>query len=77
MIDQALFGNRELKILDEAVQIARNEILARQGAYLPFVTVGAGAGLDRPSLLHLREPLRANLPIPPARTFPIRYQISY
>ena len=47
LIDQALVGNRELKILDEEVQIASNEILARQGAYLPFVTVGASAGLDK------------------------------
>ena len=50
LIQQALVGNRELKILDEEVQIARNEILARQGAYLPFVSFGAGAGLNKPSL---------------------------
>ena len=29
------------------MQIARNEILARSGAYLPFVTAGGGAGLNR------------------------------
>jgi NodT family efflux transporter outer membrane factor (OMF) lipoprotein len=50
LIGQALAGNRELKILDEEVQVARSEILARQAAYLPFVTVGANAGLDKPSL---------------------------
>jgi multidrug efflux system outer membrane protein len=49
LIDQALVGNRELKILNEEVQVASNEILARQGAYLPFVTFGAQAGLDKPS----------------------------
>ncbi len=53
LIQQALVGNRELKILDQEVQIAKNEILARQGAYLPFLTVGAGAGLDKPSLYTL------------------------
>ena len=42
LIHQALAGNRELKILNEEVQIASNEILARQGAYLPFVTAGGG-----------------------------------
>jgi outer membrane protein, multidrug efflux system len=47
LIEQAAVGNRELKILEEEVQIARNEILARQGAYLPFVTVGANGGMDR------------------------------
>ena len=47
LIEQGLLNNRELKILNEEVQIARNEILARSGAYLPFVTSGAGAGLNR------------------------------
>ena len=47
LIHQALANNRELKILNEEVQIARNEILARSGAYLPFVSVVAGAGLNR------------------------------
>jgi outer membrane protein, multidrug efflux system len=49
LIDQALspVGNRELKILDEEIQIARNEILARSGAYLPFVSGGTTTGLDR------------------------------
>ena len=47
LIDQALLGNRELKVLNEDVQIASNEVLSRSGAYLPFVSLGAGAGLDR------------------------------
>jgi NodT family efflux transporter outer membrane factor (OMF) lipoprotein len=49
LIDQALSpeGNRELKILNEEVQIARNEILARSGAYLPFITAGALSGFNR------------------------------
>lgn len=50
LIHQAAAGNRELRILNEEVQIARNEILARQGTYLPFVTFGANGGLDKPSL---------------------------
>lgn len=50
LIDQALAGNQELRILNEEVQIARNEILARQGAYLPFASLGFSGGLDKPSL---------------------------
>ena len=65
LIHQALspIGNRELKILNEEVQIARNEILARSGAYLPFVTLGAGTGLNRYSRFteersrHTRRPV--------------------
>lgn len=49
LIDQALGNNRELRMLDEEVLIARNEIKARQGAYLPFVTAQASAGLEKPS----------------------------
>lgn len=47
LIEKALADNRELKVMNEEVQIASNEILARSGAYLPFVSVGAGAGLNR------------------------------
>lgn len=50
LIHQALSTNRELKILEQEVQIARNDVLARRGAYLPFVTGGADGGWDRHSL---------------------------
>ena len=43
-IDQALANNRELKILDEEVQIASNEVQARQGAFLPFLSLGPAPG---------------------------------
>lgn len=47
LIDQAMMNNRELKILNEEVQLASTEILARSGAYLPFLTAGPTAGLER------------------------------
>jgi multidrug efflux system outer membrane protein len=47
LIDQALAGNQELRILNEDIQVASNEALARSGAYLPFVTAGGGAGLRK------------------------------
>src|SRR5262245_37011521 len=40
LIHQSLANNQELRILSEDVQISGNEILARRGAYLPFVTIG-------------------------------------
>ena len=62
---QALVGNRELKILAQDVQIASNEVLARQGAYLPLVTIGGGAGLNKPNLYTpegaVEEPTRTSL----------------
>lgn len=47
LIEQARANNRELKILEEEVQIASNEILSRSGAYLPFMTAGPEVGLER------------------------------
>ena len=52
LIDQALAGNQELKILAEEIQIASNEILARQGAYLPFVTFRGRRGAGQTQHLH-------------------------
>lgn len=49
LIGQALAGNRELKILNEEVQIARNEILFRRGAYLPFVNYGSRVSVEKNS----------------------------
>lgn len=70
LIDQALVGNRELRILEEEVQIARNEILARQGAYCPFVTFGASTGLDRPSLFTPLGAAEKQLEYQPGKHFP-------
>jgi outer membrane protein, multidrug efflux system len=69
LIHQALAGNRELKILDQEVRIAGNEILARQGAYLPFVTIGAGAGLAKPSVYSPEGALEGQLEYSPGKHF--------
>lgn len=50
LIHEGLTGNQQLKILAEDIQVANNEILKRRGAYLPFVTIGGRAGLEKPSL---------------------------
>lgn len=48
LMDQAFIDNQELKILAEDIQIARNEVYKRRGAYLPFGFLGARAGFDKP-----------------------------
>src|SRR5215469_2257629 len=54
LIDQAVGNNRELQILNEEIQVARSEILGRQGAFLPFLnTGGTGIGLNRYSTFTL------------------------
>lgn len=70
LIRQALAGNQELKILSQDVQIASNEIVARRGAYLPFITLGGNAGLEKPSLYTLDGAVENGVPFAPGKFFP-------
>jgi multidrug efflux system outer membrane protein len=70
LIDQALVNNRELKILEEEVQIARAEVKARQGAYLPFVTAAASAGIDKYSNFTPEGASLRDDPYAPGKFFP-------
>lgn len=47
LVYQALVDNQELKILAQDIRIANNEVLARRGAYFPFVFFGARAGAEK------------------------------
>ncbi|MEO7992605.1 MAG: TolC family protein [Chryseolinea sp.] len=47
LIDTALQNNQEFNIILQEINIARNEVRARKGAYLPFVNLGAGAGIEK------------------------------
>ena len=69
LIEKALIDNRELKVLNEEVQIAGNEVLSRSGAYLPFVSLAAGAGLERPSRFSLDGDTIHNDPYLPGKFF--------
>lgn len=47
LIDSALVNNREMNILLQRISLVQNEIQARRGEYLPFVSVGAGADVEK------------------------------
>lgn len=70
LIEKALADNRELKSLNEDVRIAANEVLARSGAYLPFVSVAAGAGLSRTSRFTIDGAGLLNDPYLPGKFLP-------
>jgi NodT family efflux transporter outer membrane factor (OMF) lipoprotein len=70
LILQALLSNRELKILDEEVQVARSELVARRGAYFPFITGGATAGWDKPSIFTAEGTAERQLEYFPGAHFP-------
>lgn len=47
LIDTALKNNQELNIILQDINITLNEAKARKGAYLPFLGVGLGGGVDK------------------------------
>ncbi|WP_010134285.1 TolC family protein [Ochrovirga pacifica] len=47
LIDEALENNQELNMVMQEIEMAKNEIDARKGEYLPFVGVKAGAGAEK------------------------------
>ncbi len=70
LINQALTGNRELKILNEEVRVAQNEVLARQGAVLPGVGLEAGGGFERNSQFTPLGAAERQLGYLPGKEFP-------
>lgn len=47
IIDSALKNNQELNIALREIEIDKNEIQARKGEYLPFVTIAGVAGVEK------------------------------
>ena len=47
LIDSALIRNQELNIILQEIAIANNEVLARKGAYLPYLNGGVVSGIDK------------------------------
>jgi NodT family efflux transporter outer membrane factor (OMF) lipoprotein len=70
LIDQALAANRELLALNEEVEVARNEFLARTGAYLPFAALRGSVGVDKPSLFTPLGAAEKDLEFLPGHHFP-------
>lgn len=70
LIDSALKNNQELNITLQEIEIARNEIMARKGEYLPFVNLGAGGGLDKVGRYTSKGASEATTEIEPGREMP-------
>uniref|UniRef100_UPI0040472EF3 TolC family protein n=2 Tax=Roseivirga sp. TaxID=1964215 RepID=UPI0040472EF3 len=70
LIDTALSNNQELNITLQEIEIARNEVSAKKGEYLPFVNLGAGMGVDKVGRYTRIGALEANTEIKPGKEFP-------
>jgi len=70
LIDTALKNNQEYNIMLQEINIAQNEVRARKGEYLPFVGLGAGAGIERVGKYTRSGATEENLEIKPGTKFP-------
>ncbi|MBP0903011.1 TolC family protein [Mariniflexile gromovii] len=70
LIETALKNNQELKITLQEVEIARNEVKAKKGEYLPFVDFQAGAETEKVGRFTSQGANDANTEIEPGREFP-------
>jgi NodT family efflux transporter outer membrane factor (OMF) lipoprotein len=70
LIDTALKNNQELNITLQEIQIAKNEIRARKGEYLPFVGARAGAGVDKVPRYTNIGAMEDNIDITPGKHMP-------
>ena len=69
LVDQALVDNQELKILAQDIRIANNEVLARRGAYFPFISFGARAGAEKSGEFTREGAVESNL-LASGKSFP-------
>jgi outer membrane protein, multidrug efflux system len=70
LIDSALQKNQEMNITLQEIEILKNEIRARKGEYLPFVSLGVAAGLEKEGRYTRHGAVDANGEIMPGREFP-------
>ncbi len=70
LIDAALKNNQELNITLQEIDISRNEIRARKGEYLPFVSGRGAAGVDKVARYTNIGAMEANTEIAPGKEMP-------
>ena len=70
LIDIAIVNNKEVNILAQRINMAKNEIQARKGEYLPFVNFGAGVDVDKVGRYTRNGAVEENLEIKEGRAFP-------
>ena len=70
LIDTALVNNQELNIMLKQIDVAQNEVKARKGEYLPFITYGVGAEVEKVGEYTRNGAVEKNLEIKEGEEFP-------
>jgi len=70
LIDSALQRNQELNITTQELELARNEIRARTGDYMPSVSLGVSSEVEKPGRYTLQGATEEAIDIRPDRRTP-------
>lgn len=70
LIDSALANNQELNIMLQEITVAQSEVRARKGEYLPFVDLGAAAGVEKVGRFTRNGVVEHNLDVEEDTEFP-------
>ena len=70
LIDTALKNNQELNIMMQEITIAKAEVRAKKGEFLPSANLQVGAGVDKVGRYTRNGALEANNQIAPGKEFP-------
>jgi NodT family efflux transporter outer membrane factor (OMF) lipoprotein len=70
LIDAAMMNNKEVNIMAQRISMAKNEIQARRGEYLPFVNFGAGAEVEKVGRFTRNGAVEESLEIKEGKAFP-------
>lgn len=70
LIDTALVNNQELNITLQEIEIARSEVRARKGEYLPSIGLRAGASVDKVGRYTSKGASEATTDIMPGKEMP-------
>jgi len=70
LIETAVANNKESGVLLQRMQMAQNEILARQGEYLPFVSIGAAVESEKVGEFTRNGAVEQQLEINDGKRFP-------
>lgn len=70
LIDVAVANNKEVNVLMQRISMAANEIQARKGEYMPFVTMGAGAEVEKVGRYTRNGAVEEQLEIKEGKRFP-------
>lgn len=70
LIDSALNNNKEINIVQQEIEISKNEVKIRKGEYLPFINLFAGSSVEKTGKYTRMGAVEENLEVKPGKAFP-------